>query len=62
MEFKQVLEKAEETVMKNSKIFITTCKMMNTKKINDLNITKVVIDEATQASELEAFMSIYQAH
>ena len=42
-----VLENAEETVIKNSKIFITTCKMVNSNKIKKLNITKVIFDEAT---------------
>ena len=61
-EFKQVLDNAEETIIKNTRIFVTTCKMMNSKRLKDLNITKVVMDEATQSTELEAFLTIYKAH
>ena len=56
------MKDAEEIVLRNTcSIFITTCAHASSKLIRKFGIQRVIIDEATQASELETFLCVDQA-
>jgi superfamily I DNA and/or RNA helicase len=56
-----LLEKAKETIVKNCKIFVTTCSFGVNKIIRENEIQRVIIDEATQATELLSFFALDHA-
>jgi len=51
-DFKKILENSQQTIVKNSQIFITTCNFSINGMIRELDIQRVIMDEASQANEI----------
>ena len=56
-EFKTIQERCEKTIIHNCKILVTTCNFNLKRLIREFKIRRVIIDEASQATELSTFFT-----
>ena len=59
--FMKIKEKEENLILSKTPVIITTCKGIQSKALREFRFRKVIIDEATQAHEIETLMTMKQA-
>ena len=59
--FMQIKAKQEYQFIKKIPIIVTTCKAVQSRALKDIRFRKVVIDEATQALEIETVLTMTDA-
>ncbi len=60
-QFLQVKAQMENLILSHIPIIVTTCQAAQSRGLRNINFKKVVIDEATQASEIEVLSTMMDA-
>ncbi len=57
----EIKARVENLILSNTPVIITTCKAIQSSALRDFRFTKVIIDEATQANEIETLLTFKEA-
>ncbi len=59
--FMEIKQKYEQLILSQTPVIITTCKAIQSSAFRDFRFRKVIIDEATQANEIETLITMKEA-
>ena len=57
----EIKAKIESLILSHTPVIITTCKAIQSNALRNFRFTKVIIDEATQANEIETLLTFKEA-
>ena len=59
--FMEIKHKEEQLILSHTPVIITTCKAIQSSALKNFRFRKVIIDEATQAHEIETLITMKEA-